>query len=173
MPNEGNVLHSSSRPRLTLAKRCRLLVSIGVAIVTIAVAAYHSGIHWQRDPPLSVPRSSLWFGSAWEQESFRYSVPITNTWDRTVEIVGFKTSCGQCSSIRPESLNLSPGETQAVEVCVNLDRPPNTPATLSARHFRMSMIPKIADYFGRPQVFSISGRVYCPHESGPRNKVKC
>ena len=111
------------------------------------------------DCPIEIPKASLDFGVAWEQDSFEWRLPVTNLTDECIEIVAFRTSCHLCSSIYPQRLVLEPRKQQSVTLTLNLGRPHNSLPSLSARDFSVSLVPLFRNVLKETRRFTVIGRV--------------
>lgn len=93
--------------------------------------------------PLTVPADKLAVGDVWETKDAKFTLPITNTTDRTLEVQDFESSC-DCGQIAPRRLTLPPGGT--AEVTVAMDLMPRTTRQLGMvrRQFSTTVTPVLA-----------------------------
>jgi len=85
-----------------------------VYVLVLAVPATHNS----PAPPLTIDPASVDFGTVWNCEHFRWTFPIKNTGDATIQVGKVEGSCG-CTSVNPTAFVLSPG--QQVNVTVNIN----------------------------------------------------
>lgn len=90
------------------------MASLGAAIRFVRSHGDHLEL-----APLAADR--LNFGDAWEQHSFRWTVPVTNSGTRSVRIDEIEGSC-DCTAIAPQEFELAPGETQELSLTINLSQ---------------------------------------------------
>ncbi len=96
-----------------------------VVLLLVACVAYWCG----NAQPSSLPNAGLVvddkylnFGEAWQDSKFDWKLPIRNSAGETVVIEDFSTSCGCVRSIKPRSFMLEPGESQVVELTLDLTK---------------------------------------------------
>lgn len=120
-------------PRLREAVVRRIVFA--VLAVPASYGAYHLGVivsaagrpvpNAVPDPTrsqvsgLEVAASDLDLGEVWEDPNFVRPVTITNRAGRTVEVVDLRGGC-ECTSVEPRSFVLGPGESQRVQVKIDL-----------------------------------------------------
>lgn len=114
--------------------------------------------------PLLADTKHLDFGESLARSNLELRIPIANVSESDVEVVDWDRSCGACTTVEPQTLMISAGETR--EVLVRLDLAPSRPATdLSrTREFNRSLGPLIryadgSEYRGPPMEWSLTGRV--------------
>jgi hypothetical protein len=95
----------------------------GITVVMVGGAAYLLGNDFRApqlvNAGLRVAPQHLNFGTVWEQDAYRWIIPIENVTDRRIEIEGFDWSCG-CLGVEPKELVIEPGEKAEVSVVMNL-----------------------------------------------------
>ena len=70
-------------------------------------------------PALRIDAAELHFGDVWEQQDFIWPVTVQNTSATAKQITGFSGSCS-CQTFSPREFTLQPGESQRVEVHLDL-----------------------------------------------------
>jgi hypothetical protein len=77
------------------------------------------GAAYQMPRPLHVEAKYLDIGEQWEQENFKWVLPVRNMRDEPVEVTSIGSSC-TCTSIEPQSFVVPPGETVFAQLTLNL-----------------------------------------------------
>ena len=136
-----------------------------VFALTIAALA-GGGAYWVATSPrrvaanqddLGVEEAALNFGEVWEQNGFKWTLPIHNRGHEDVSIQGFDASCN-CLAIEPKTLVIRAGETTHVRLTINLmKRLPEE--TANVRAFKVMVSPRREGGASRPLVWALSGRV--------------
>jgi Protein of unknown function (DUF1573) len=70
---------------------------------------------------LVIAAQYLDFGTVWEDSRMSLKIPIKNTSALPVEVLDLVTSCA-CTSLKPRGLKIGPGETQEIDLELNLSQ---------------------------------------------------
>ncbi|WP_407936151.1 DUF1573 domain-containing protein, partial [Gemmata algarum] len=111
--------------------RRRVLIVTIIASSCAAAGGAVTGRLLSHSPPSSeVPQTGsdivvapedLDFGDAWADPAFVRVLRVHNTSQQTVQIERWRTSC-DCAGVQPTSLRLEPGETQNIQMNIDLTR---------------------------------------------------
>lgn len=104
-----------------------LMALAGTAIAVVAGVVIAGAIRRDFKPNavaaptavLRIAEADLHFGDVWEQQDFVWPVTVENTSASAKQITGFSGSCS-CQTISPREFTLQPGESQRVEVRLDL-----------------------------------------------------
>lgn len=123
---------------------------------------------------LVVDEQYLSFGDVWEDPAFIWTLPIRNTTNETVEIIGFVADC-PCGKIEPPSLEIPAHGTKEIRVTLNLRIPYNGTGTqkihptddlseksVNEKHlnrFSIKLAPVFPNRLDRREVWTITGQV--------------
>jgi hypothetical protein len=141
---------SEESSHLALRKRRWLRLLAFSLLVASCLAAFYLGSRFQprteAEPSadeiggLSVEASALDVGEVWEENAFRYSLPLHNTTDRPIRVLDFTVSC-TCVGVEPRGLEIPPHQSAAVQLTFDLTH--RMPAEIgeARRPFRFEIAP--------------------------------
>lgn len=117
-------------------------------------------------PALVVSQRSLDFGEAWAQAAFRWTLPITNTTGREIEIRENRSSC-RCTAVEPSHLVIPPGQTRTVTLTLDLMPKTQEEASQPVRNLSVTLTPQVPSV---PERFrwELHGRIRNPLSVSPR-----
>jgi hypothetical protein len=119
-PHERGKLRGGASDVVRVAPGRLLLV--GLFIVSVIVGVYFRGASskLESERPLEIDQSDLRFGEAWARRDFRWTIPIRNRSQRSVEVADLRLSCKCTGTIEPRRFVLEPGQTQHVDMTLDL-----------------------------------------------------
>ncbi|MGH7129632.1 MAG: hypothetical protein ACREIV_13765, partial [Planctomycetaceae bacterium] len=112
------------------------LMVTGLVLLTVGMGAVWVGLkRWNQfarieGSRLTVSAERRDFGEVWSQPAFRWTLPIHNPTGEAVHVKQFTATC-ECTSVKPESLVIPPGETRNAELTLDL-RPKTMHETTAA-----------------------------------------
>lgn len=158
--------------RRTRRIACRIATSCprqDAVLFVLALIASYGGYRWGHSrlvaplsgEGLSIASAYLDFGAATVQEDFLWKAPIENLSSHAVEVVGFERSCG-CATVTPNSFTLAPGETQWLQIHLNLRSRDAFTFSGGEREFSVSLRPLVAKAMTPGAPWVVHGRVQSP-----------
>jgi hypothetical protein len=137
----------------------------GVAVVALLASLCFAVGYWMyaarannnRNLGLLVPEEALDFGEVWQDERFRWTLPIENPTGRAVEITDFITRPA-CPSIEPRKLLIPPGQTGHVTFTIDLSLLCRGQEKLVVRDRVLNVVPVIPDAIPGQRGWLIRGR---------------
>lgn len=157
----------SPKSRLVSFPRRLLLFALLVFGGFSAAYLYGTATGWREvSPVLVVDPSDLDFGEVNASNSFRWKLPIRNDSNRAASIREITTSCN-CTSIRPTSALIGPGQAATIELVLDLTRDKGTQTSEEPRPFAVELTAEIAGEVPTRRVWRIQGRVRDPIRLSP------
>lgn len=96
----------------------------------------------QRQAESRLVAAQLDFGEVWEDDKFRWTIPVTNEGQESVTIKDFVSTC-TCSGIEPRSLVIPAGETRDVRVTLDLRPTKDVRFDLAPFRFAIDVVPHL------------------------------
>jgi hypothetical protein len=107
---------------------------------------------------LEVAASDLDIGEVWEEPNFVRPVTITNRADRPVEVVDLRGGC-ECTAVEPRSFALGPGESQRVQVRIDLTHRYPHQFGVERREISLGLFPHLKERGATAAGWTITGGV--------------
>jgi hypothetical protein len=98
------------------------------------------------------------FGEVWEQNRFRWTIPIQNTTSHAIEIDDIRTSCN-CTSVEPNSLVVPGNGTVELHLTIDLATADELATKPSASPFSISVLPRVRGFETSGDVWIVKGTV--------------
>lgn len=105
---------------------------------------------------LEIAASDLDLGEVWEDPNFVRPVTITNRGGRPVEVVDLRGGC-ECTSVDPRSFVLGPGESQRVQVKIDLTHRYPHQFGVARRELSVGLHPILKDRGARAEGWKVTG----------------
>jgi hypothetical protein len=153
------------------ARRAWLGRGIALAVLLAACAvAYWFGVAHKGtgadNTGLRVAPEHLNLGEVWEEEQFRWVVPVTNSSGEDVEVVKFATSCN-CLSVEPRAVVIPAGQTVGLNLVLNLTGKSSQQANRRGRDFQVHLFPQLRAGLPYQPGWTLRGRVLRPIDFAP------
>ncbi|MFQ5730909.1 MAG: DUF1573 domain-containing protein [Planctomycetaceae bacterium] len=160
----------SPKPSVSLSSAWngRWLWVVGVLVALSALGGYFSQRRktWVDRGPIEIAAEQLDFGLVPVQKRFQWTVSLKNISDRTLRVTELAASC-DCTSIAPNAVSLAPGETEDIQLTLDLQPPISEGATRRIRPFSVNLTATIEGGRIPGRVWTISGQVRSPLKVSP------